>query len=326
VHATLFFCAFNALLDQRQKNPRQTYAYLAYIVAQFSFGTIAYAVNTKFVEQVFITDRDFPGGPSAFFNNFQADVLNFVGYIFYIMMAWMQDLLLIWRYFIFWNNNYWLTAVPLSLFTVSFVVGTLLLAQVGQPGANIWTGTNVNFFTTFWAAEITTTLWITTLIVGRLMYMRYRLTKVMGPGHQSQYLSIAAMLCESGLLYSAGAVTFVIAYTYDSPFQNMVLNMVGQLEGIAPVLIILRVAQGHGLTRQKIQETGTTLRTGGSSGRSHVVPLKHMPARGDTMMGSRKMSSYNSDPTATENDAGVVVNISKYTDNSGSFIDESDRV
>ncbi|EJD46594.1 hypothetical protein AURDEDRAFT_164417 [Auricularia subglabra TFB-10046 SS5] len=270
VHATLFFCCLGALWEQRKKLPLQTYAYIVYICLQFAFGTIAFACNARFNEMLFITDRDYPGGPNAFFVDFQSHWAVYVGYVFYICMAWLQDILLIWRLFIFWERKHYMLVVPGSLFIVSFVLGAMLLAQIGQPGANVWQSVSFNIFTIWFAIEISTTIYITTLIVARLVMMKYRLRKIFGPSYHSPYLSIAAMLIESGLMYSVAALVFLISYVRNSPFQNMVLNMVGQIEAIAPVLIILRVAQGRGLGPSQLKATTETMRTGGGS----MLPMK----------------------------------------------------
>ncbi|KZW00991.1 hypothetical protein EXIGLDRAFT_583336, partial [Exidia glandulosa HHB12029] len=231
---------------------------IAYISIHFVFATIAFACNVRFNEMMFVTNRDFPGGPNAFFVEYQADWINYVGYILYICTAWLQDLLLIWRYFIFWERKFYMLAIPVPLFIVSFIMGTMLLAQIGQPGANVWQSVSFNLFTTFWAVEISTTIFITAMIVGRLVYMRSRLKRIMGSSYQSPYLTVAAMLIESGLMFSAGGLVFVISYAYNSAFQNMVLNAVGQIQSIAPVLIILRVAQGRGITKQTLQAATAT--------------------------------------------------------------------
>lgn len=110
-------------------------------------------------------------------------------------------------------------------------MGSLLLARLQSSGSNIWNGVSVsNFFTAFWSIEISSTIFLTSFIVGRLLYMRYRIRKVMGTRHQVPYLSLAAMLAESGMIFSVGGLIFLISYVYDSPIQNIFLNTVGQLQ------------------------------------------------------------------------------------------------
>lgn len=253
-HATLFFTCFSALLPQRQKKPKQTYAFLAYITLMFLLGSAGFVSNARINELTFIENRDFPGGPNIFFLSVQGTPWAVLGHVAYMFATWLQDLLLIWRFFIFWERKLWMLVIPFSCFIVSFVVGTMLLIS----GSSIWQGSSFNIFTTFWAAELTTTIVVTALIVGRLFYVRRHVRKVMGPNHDTPYLSVAAMIIESGLLISVSGLVFVICYGLNSPFQNIILSTIGQLEGIAPLLIIIRVAQGRGLsTTTPLRSIGT---------------------------------------------------------------------
>ncbi|KZW00969.1 hypothetical protein EXIGLDRAFT_589483, partial [Exidia glandulosa HHB12029] len=245
VHATLFFTCLNALLDQRKTHPRQSHTYIAYILLHFSMGTLAFACNARFNEMMFVTNRDYPGGPIAFYLNNQSHWTHYVSYFAHLFIAWLQDALLIWRYFVFWERKIYMLIVPVPLFITSIIVGGLLLGQIGSPGSSIWQSVSFNLFATFWGTELSTTIFVTALIVGRLVYMRARMKKVMGTAYESLYLSVAAMLIESGLMYSVGGIIFVICYAMDTPFQNVILNTVGQIQSIAPILIILRVAQGR---------------------------------------------------------------------------------
>ncbi|KZV80457.1 hypothetical protein EXIGLDRAFT_583531, partial [Exidia glandulosa HHB12029] len=223
---------------------------LVYISVHFVFGTIAFACHVRLNEMMFVTERNFPGGPNAFFVAHQSHWLNIVVYSLYISTAWLQDGLLIWRYFIFWERRLVMLLVPVPLLVVSFVMGILLLDHLRRPGGNVWESASFNLFTTFWAVEISMTIFITTMIVGRLIYARSRLTKTsVRRSYQTQYLTIAAMLIESGLMFSVGGIIFVVSYAYNNPFQNMVLDAVGQIQSIAPLLIILRVAQGNSATQ-----------------------------------------------------------------------------
>jgi hypothetical protein len=182
-------------------------------------------------------------------------------------------------------------------------MSSLLLAQIRTPGNNVWQSVNVNFFITFWAIEIATTILLTSFIVGRLLFMRYRLRKIMGPKQQSPYLSITAMLVESALLFSICGIAFLISYAYNDPFQNIVLNVTGQVQvgdflllchmnislrvpqSIAPVLIVMRVAQGAGLTKQTLRQTNTmTANNNSNSNNSGATKLRSLRFNHDTGM------------------------------------------
>lgn len=68
---------------------------IAYITLNFILGSIGNAANIKFNEMVFIDDRDFPGGPNAFFTQQNSVTINVLAYAVYIVNTWTQDGLLV---------------------------------------------------------------------------------------------------------------------------------------------------------------------------------------------------------------------------------------
>jgi hypothetical protein len=122
--------------------------------------------------------------------------------------------------------------------------------------------------------------------------MRRKLRVIMGSQQRSPYLSISAMLVESALLFSAFGLLYLVPYLLNNNLQvsntrvrcdgrqltfmiqNLVLNPAGQIGSISPLLIVMRVAQGQALTKEKMVDT-TTLAAGSSSGRSmRLRPLR----------------------------------------------------
>lgn len=77
--------------------------------------------------------------------------------------------------------------------------------------------------------------------------MRARISRVSGSHLAQLYYGISAMLIESAALYSLPAIVFVIGYSLQSPLQFAV-EPVEMLQGVAPLMIILRVARGTAIT------------------------------------------------------------------------------
>lgn len=105
-----------------------------------------------------------------------------------------------------------------------------LIAQLARPGATLWETSSVNFALTYWGTSIATTVLLTVLIVGRLLYARYRMRKAMGTGYQASYVSASAMLIESASLYAAFALTFIITYARNSPVNYIIFGPLGQIQ------------------------------------------------------------------------------------------------
>jgi len=256
VHATLYFICLNLLLAQRRKHPKVSWTMIAYITLNFILGSIGNAANIKFNEMVFIDDRDFPGGPNAYFTAENSVTINVLAYAVYIVNTWTQDGLLLYRFFVIFECNYFLLIIPFCLYIVSIVMSCLLLAQIELPSVGFFASSSTNFALTYWSISIATTLLLTVLIVGRLLVMRYRLRKVLSTEGNSPYTSLSSMLIESAFLYAVTALIFIITFAKNDPVQNLVLPVLGQVQSISPLLITLRIAQGRAWTRDTFKTRG----------------------------------------------------------------------
>ena len=123
-------------------------------------------------------------------------------------------------------------------------MGVILLFQLTQPFANLWSKTTVNFGIPYWSISAGLNILVTSLIVARLYAIRRRTKAVLSASHSKTYTSIAAMLVESAALYSVTALIFIITYARNSNVQNLMLPLLGQVQAISPLLIMWRVACG----------------------------------------------------------------------------------
>jgi len=83
----------------------------------------------------------------------------------------------------------------------------------------------------------------------------------LGADHGKVYTGVVAMLVESAVIYSVFGVIFIGTYFKQDPFNNIVLPILGTLEGICPLLIIYRVAIGRGWTNETVQQMTSTIRS-----------------------------------------------------------------
>ncbi|KAJ7140380.1 hypothetical protein C8R46DRAFT_1233825 [Mycena filopes] len=245
VHLTLFMQCVGALY--RPKEGQRNRGLLAFISILFILGNIGNATNIKL-----------PRGPNAFFveqsTNWSAVVCNSV----YIVNSWFQDALLLYRFWIIWACNYYVLVVPALAFLSSMVLSAILIAELSQPENTLWTTISVNLAIPYWSISISMTIILTALIAGRLLYMRYRTQKLGGIATgPTPHFTLTAMLVESAAVYSVDGLIFLISYGINSPVQNLALPLLGQTQSIAPLLIILRMAQGRGWTSTTGREDTT---------------------------------------------------------------------
>ncbi|KAK7045123.1 hypothetical protein R3P38DRAFT_2508878 [Favolaschia claudopus] len=254
VHLTLFLQCVNAL--RNGKTAVRNRELLGFICILFVLGNIGNATNILFGQKTFIDNRDYPGGPNAYFIEQSTDWSAVVCNSVYIVNTWLQDGLLLYRFWTIWSRNYYIAIVPALAFLTSMVLSAILIAELSQPGNTIWTKISINLAIPYWSISISMTIILTTLIAGRLLHMRYRLNRVLGARTSSSmpYTTITAMLVESAAIYSINGLIFLISYAVNSPVQNLALPLLGQMQSIAPLLIILRVAQGQACSDRTIEE------------------------------------------------------------------------
>lgn len=138
-------------------------------------------------------------------------------------------------------------------------MGVILLFQLTQPQANLWTKTTLNFGIPYWSISAGLNILVTSLIVARLYFIRRKTRAVLSSSHSRTYTSIAAMLVESAALYSTVALIFIITYARNSMVQNLMLPLLGQVQAISPLLIMWRVARGQAISRNSLPSSAPSL-------------------------------------------------------------------
>jgi len=252
--------AFKTLYSLRHRQPRFAYSFMVYVFVMFVLGTIGNTGNMKWFELGYVGNREFPGGPAAYFaEDGSFDTANLVSLTAYVVATWMQDGFLLYRFLGVFGFKQYMAIVPVCVYLLSIIMSCFLLAEITQNGADFFSANTVNFALGYWAGSIATTLLLTTLIVGKLLHIRRQLRKALGPSfdQKSTYVSISAMLIESASLYSAVAIAFIVLFSRNDPFQNIFLPLLGQVQIIAPLLIVVRVAQGRCFTQKSFEQTTT---------------------------------------------------------------------
>ena len=100
------------------------------------------------------------------------------------------------------------------------VLGTLYLVKITSTSAF----RTVNLTLHFWCYSLALNVIATALIIGRLVYHRYRFRSVLGDQHARQYTSIVAMLVESELLYTAYLVLYIVPFVVKNSLVNVFVH------------------------------------------------------------------------------------------------------
>ena len=96
------------------------------------------------------------------------------------------------------------------------VLGTLFL--VALTNTSVF-GT-VNLTLGFWCFSLALNVIATVLIVGRLVYHRYQLKRVLGSQHAGHYTSFIATVVESELLYTCYLILYIVPFILNNTLVN----------------------------------------------------------------------------------------------------------
>lgn len=103
------------------------------------------------------------------------------------------------------------------------------MERLTTPGDLARAQETLRFGIVFWSISIGTTVFLTLLIVLRLVIMRVRTREVLHQHTRAPYLSISATLMESAFLYSAVGGIYLVFYAKGSLRQYLLLEVLGQV-------------------------------------------------------------------------------------------------
>lgn len=220
---------------------------LCYVAFLFVVGTIYVAFNSQITQMGFIDNRLYPGGPSAYEEATSSAPLNTA----FVVSDWCADLLMIWRCTVVYRDTriyYIIVGLGSLLFLGTLITGTLWLVIVSTPvqSVNGWMSFSLLF--PYLCFSLAINIFISLLTVMRLLYHRHRISKVLGLGHGAMYASFAAIVIESAAIYSICSLLYLVPYTLNSPISYAFMQLLGEAQVVAPLLILYRIAVGKAWT------------------------------------------------------------------------------
>ncbi|KIJ16533.1 hypothetical protein PAXINDRAFT_132561 [Paxillus involutus ATCC 200175] len=223
---------------------------LIYVIVSFILATIIMSSLAAFAQLAFIDDRNYPGGPTSFEANMYRTATAQYGYIAFALSNWFSDSLLVWRCVVIYQDcrfPLWATvALPCLLLVGSLATGVVCLIQISST----FPQTDVNLTSLYLGLSITLNIVVTTLIVLRLLAFRYQIAFVLGPAYATEYTHIVTMVTESAALFTVFTITYLILLALKSPLTQAFMECGSQVQITATLLILFRVAQGKGWTRE----------------------------------------------------------------------------
>ncbi|KAG1779049.1 hypothetical protein EV702DRAFT_1277476 [Suillus placidus] len=220
-------------------------ALVAYVLITFLLGTIGFAANAKYTQMIWIDLRDAPGGPVTLIENEMVYPINVVAISCYFVMEWFMQALLLYRCCVIWN---WARCVIILMSTIYITMIIMSILVIIQSSAGvIWY--NIHIQLAYLCIEVGLSVIYTVLVTNRLFVMRGLMRQVMGEhDYSSIYDTSILMVIESAVLYSVCAIIFIVSFALHSNVSNLCFLSISHIQGIAQLLIIIRVARGQAIT------------------------------------------------------------------------------
>jgi len=151
--------------------------------------------------------------------------LQLAGAIVYVTNNLIADALLIYRCYVIWNTV-WITVAPLILLIATMILGYSIQLPL------------------FFILSLTINLFVPTLVAARLWWVIRRLRGPLGQVTRRKGRNAMIIILESGLIYSAFVSLHMGFFHFQNPNDEIVYAALGQVVGIVPTLIIVRVGLG----------------------------------------------------------------------------------
>jgi len=214
---------------------------LGYIAITFLLGTIGFGANARYTEDIWINFRGDNWDPAFLITNEFNYWYNRLAIDSNFIMVWLMNLLLLYRCFVIWAYNRWVVALMTAVYLAIVALSTAVMISAENSAIFF----NLHTHLSFLVLSCTFNLLFTVLVTTRLLLVRNQVKRLLGAEHASPYTSITATLVESASLYFVFDVIFVVTFAIHSNVENLILLENCLIQGIAQLLIIIRVAKGR---------------------------------------------------------------------------------
>lgn len=249
----LFFQCMGALLDPvNRRSSGIKWGLVAHTMAMFASVTVYTAMSLHLHSISYIDNREFPGidggrpGPLGYQLLIISKPISVVPNAMFPLNQWLADGLLLYRCYAIYLMNFWAIAFPFLLYLGSVVTGILVTYhQAAEPLDNV-----IDFGIPFFAISLSLNVLLTSMIVIRLVRHMKDIQGAIGPLFKPNrlYGIVITILVESCALYVVSFVLYIGPWGAGDGAQLIFFPILTQVQVIAPLLVVLRVANDKAIT------------------------------------------------------------------------------
>ncbi|KAJ3817680.1 hypothetical protein EV361DRAFT_13591 [Lentinula raphanica] len=212
----------------------------------FSLSTVYISVCLRQLFEAFIWGP--PGGASLYFANIQ-DRLAISKLVLYEANAFTQDMILIWRMWVIYNNSWIMVIIPTVMEFGHISAGIYSIRRGVTPNTSIFDPFVHRGAIANWSLDLAVNIGVTTCIVYKLWTAGRSLEEIGLSRKKHPYTSVIFTVIESGGIFATATLITVSLYLSGNLASVAAIDSVVQLATITPLLIVVRVGLGlqHGI-------------------------------------------------------------------------------
>ncbi|KAJ3003363.1 hypothetical protein NUW54_g5340 [Trametes sanguinea] len=196
---------------------------LLYGCALFVLTTVALCLQTWINHDAFVMHLAFPGGPIEYLTQNARSPANLAMTFLFIVLNWLADGMLLYRcYALFDYAKLALVGCCLAQMAL-VVVGCVFLKDISMLSIDLWVDVKTAPSLAYLSCSLIINAGLTLVIIIRLIYVRSRISGVLGSRHTRVYYTLVAILIESAAPYTIVAFIAIIACAKRSPLQIAML-------------------------------------------------------------------------------------------------------
>ena len=112
----------------------------------------------------------------------------------------------------------------------SLVTSTIWLVVVSSPSPPSSGWMSFSFLFPYLSVDLAINIFISLLIVLRLLFHRRRISEALGPGHGAIYASFAIIIVESASIYSICSLFYIIPYALNNPIAYLFVQILAEAQ------------------------------------------------------------------------------------------------
>ncbi|EJD46619.1 hypothetical protein AURDEDRAFT_151565 [Auricularia subglabra TFB-10046 SS5] len=215
-----------------------------YVVALFVATTVGNAVHLEFTQEVFIGHRSYPGGPSVYYAVGSTKYMGPIHLVVYAITLSLQDGLLVrhqiilldplvsechklYRCWIIYGKRLSALVLPGLLFLAALGSAVTSITLLFHFGESFWSHTRA--ILALGLGSLSCTILLTAAIVCRLLVLRHGVRHILASS-KVPYVPLSGIFVESAFIYTAGTISFLVAYYVDSPVQSLLFPIALQAQ------------------------------------------------------------------------------------------------